>query len=110
MTSRSQKTQNIKLTKRVSIHFRKTQTTELARRVPFGFFNIHYGAKHQKTEGGPIGELFSNKSHNAKKIERWPFNLTRYCMLRGKKGQKPFWFSSLGQMVQFDTIKFRRTL
>ena len=29
-------------------------------------------------------------------------------MLRGKKG-KPFWLSSLGQLVQFDTINFRRT-
>ena len=26
-----------------------------------------------------------------------------------EKHEKPFWFSSLGQMVQFDTIKFRRT-
>ena len=29
-------------------------------------------------------------------------------MLRGKK-EKPFWFSSLGQMFQFDTIKLCRT-
>ena len=26
-----------------------------------------------------------------------------------EKQEKPFWFSSLGQMVQFDTIIFRRT-
>ena len=26
-----------------------------------------------------------------------------------EKEEKPFWFSSLGQMVPFDTIKFRRT-
>ena len=43
-----------------------------------------------------------------KKLEGGPFGLTQYCMLREKK-EKPFWFSSLGQMVQFDTIKFRRT-
>ena len=29
-------------------------------------------------------------------------------MLRGKIG-KPFWFSLLGQMIQFGTIKFCRT-
>ena len=29
-------------------------------------------------------------------------------MLRGQTG-KPFWFTSLGEMVQFDTIIFRRT-
>ena len=37
-----------------------------------------------------------------------PFILSRYCMLRGKRG-KPFWFRSLGQMIQFGTIKFGRT-
>ena len=26
-----------------------------------------------------------------------------------EKEEKPFWFSSLGQMIQFGTIKFRRT-
>ena len=42
------------------------------------------------------------------KTERGPFSFARYCVLRGKK-EKPFWFSSLGQMVQIDTIKFCRT-
>ena len=27
-----------------------------------------------------------------------------------EKEEKPFWFSSLGQMIQFGTIKFRSTL
>ena len=26
-----------------------------------------------------------------------------------EKEEKPFWFSSLGQMIQFGTIKFRKT-
>ena len=43
-----------------------------------------------------------------KKLKGGPFSLTRYCMLREKK-ENPFWFSSLGQMVQFDTLKYRRT-
>ena len=30
-------------------------------------------------------------------------------MLRGKREKKLFWFSSLAQMIQFDTLKFRRT-
>ena len=58
-------------------------------------------------KGGPFRDFFSEKCLTMpKKTERVPFSLTRYCMLRGKK---PFWFSSLGQMVQLDTIKFRRT-
>ena len=67
-------------------------------------------AKHQKIEGGAFGEIFSEKSFTMpkKKQKRGPFSLSRYCMLRGKRG-KPFWFSSLGQMVQFGTIKLRRT-
>ena len=42
-----------------------------------------------------------------KKLTRGPFRLAPYGMVRGKK-EKPFWFSSLGQMVQFDIIKFGR--
>ena len=47
------------------------------------------------------------KSRNAeKKLKGGPFGLVRYCMLRGK----PFWFSPLGQRVQFGLLlKFCRT-
>ena len=30
-------------------------------------------------------------------------------MLRGKKEEKPFWFISQRQMIQFGSIRFRRT-
>ena len=43
-------------------------------------------AKHQKIEGEPFEEISKQKSHNAEKTEK-----------------------GLGQMVHFDTIKFRRT-
>ena len=43
-----------------------------------------------------------------KQLNEGPFSLARYCMLRGKTG-KPFWFSSLGQIVQFGAIIFCRT-
>ena len=40
----------------------------------------------------------NEKSHSAEKnLKGEPFGLVRYCKLRGK----PFWFSSLGQQVQF---------
>ena len=71
-----------------------------------GFFNIHSVAKHQKIEGGNI--YFRKKSRSAEKNERGTFGLARYGMLRGKTG-KSFWFSSLGQMVQFGAIIFCRT-
>ena len=43
-----------------------------------------------------------------KKLKGGPFGLARYVMLPGKQ-EKPFWFSSLGQIVQFSAIIFCRT-
>ena len=63
-------------------------------------------------KGDPLG-FFSEKSHNAEKnLEGGPFSLSRYGMLRGKRG-KTFLVSSLGQMIQFiqfGTIKFCSTV
>ena len=41
-------------------------------------------------------------------MEGGPFGLAGYGMLRGKQ-EKPFWFSSLDQIVQFGAIIFCRT-
>ena len=43
-----------------------------------------------------------------KKTERGDPSVSRYGMLSGERG-KPFWFSSLDQMIQFGAIKFCRT-
>ena len=46
------------------------------------FFSTHSVSKLQKIEG----ELLVEKnSHNAKKTERGPFSVARYCMIREKK-------------------------
>ena len=60
----------------------------------------------KKIEGRPHWGtfFFRKKSHCLKKT----FSLARYCMLRWKKETR-FWFSYLGQIVQFDTIKLRKT-
>ena len=45
-----------------------------------------------------------------KKLKGGPLGLSRYGMLRGaEKEGNPFWFSSLGQLNKFGTIKIRRT-
>ena len=70
----------------------------------------------KKMQGGPFEEKKFRKKNSEKKclavpnkIERGGlFGLSRYGMLRGKTG-KTIWSSSLGQMVQFDTIIFCRT-
>ena len=77
---------------------------------PLEFFHIHSIAKHQKNEEGLLVKKISKKVPQCGK--NWiggPFSLAQYCMF-GEEKEKPFWFSSLGQMVQFDTIKFYRTI
>ena len=56
---------------------------------PFGIFQHPSVAKHQKIEGGPFWEkTFSKKvSQWRKKLKGGPFSLSRYCMLRGKRGK-----------------------
>ena len=62
---------------------------KLSRGFPLGFSNIHSVPKLRKIERGTLwGILFSKKSlAMPKKIERGPFSLSRYCMLREKRGK-----------------------
>ena len=57
------------------------------------------------------GKIFLQTSLTKPKQNRkkGPFSLARYCRVPGKTEKKPFWFSSLDEMDQFDTIIFRRT-
>ena len=62
-------------------------------------------------KGDPLSEKKVFEKSPTMPEKNWdegPFSLARYCMLR-EKNAKLFWLSSLGQMVQFDTIKIRRT-
>ena len=79
---------------------------------PLGFFNIHSVAKHQKNAGGPFGEkIFSKKmSRSAEKNERGEPLVSPGMVWYAEKQEKPFWFSSLDQIVQFGVIIFCRTL
>ena len=85
------------------------------RRNPLGFSNIHSVAKHQKNAGGPLRKKnFEKKSEKKclavpKKIERGDFLVSPGMICYAEKQVKPFWSSSLGQMVLFDTIIFCRT-
>ena len=76
---------------------------------PFGIFQHPFCRKTPKKWKGALwGKTFVQKSLAMPK-KNWkggPFGLVRYPMLRGK----PFWFSSLGQRVQFGVfLKFCRT-
>ena len=73
-----------------------------------GFSNIHFVAKQQKKiEGGPFEKKKSGKkSCSAEK--NWK-GVTPGMVCYAGKQEKPFWFSSLDQIVQFDAIIFCRT-
>ena len=86
------------------------------RRNPLGFSNIHSVAKHQKKcRGDPLRKKNSKKnpkknvSQCRKKIERGDSLVSPGMICYAEKQVKPFWTSSLGQMVLFDTIIFCRT-
>ena len=77
---------------------------------PLGFFNIHSVAKHHKNAGGdPLRKKFFRKKSLAvpKKNEKGGGALVSPGMIC--YAEKPFWFSSLGQTVQFGPIIFCRT-
>ena len=79
---------------------------------PLGFFNIHSVAKHQKNAGGTLwGKFFFRKKSLSvpKKNERGESLVSPGMVCYAEKQQKPFWFSSLDQIVHFDAIIFCRT-
>ena len=53
--------------------------------------------------------IFEKKSQSAEKTERGDSLVSPGMVCYAEKEEKPFWFSSLCQMIQFGTIKFCRT-
>ena len=79
---------------------------------PLGFSNIHSVAKqHKNWNGDPLGEKNFRKKNLAvsKKIGRWDPLVSPGMVWYAGKQEKPFWFSSLDQIVQFGAIIFCRT-
>ena len=75
-----------------------------------GFSNIHSVAKHQKMQGDPLGKNSKKSvSQCRKKVERGDSLVSPGMVCYAEKQVKPFWSSSLGQMMQFATIIFCRT-
>ena len=78
-----------------------------------GFSNIHSVAKQQKIlKGGPFEEKNFRKKSLAvpKKIGRGDPLVSPGMVCYAGKQEKPFWFSSLDQIVQFGAIIFCRTI
>ena len=79
---------------------------------PLRFFNIHSVAKHQKNAGGTLWgkNFFEKKSRSAEKNERGEPLVSPGMVCYAEKQEKPFWFSSLDQIVQFGAIIICRTI
>ena len=77
-------------------------------RGPFGIFQHPFCRKTSKNcKGDPLGKIFFlKKSHSAEKNERGDLLVSPGMVYYA---EKPFWFSSLGQIVQFGAIIFCRT-
>ena len=90
-----------------------TMPKKTEKRNTLGFSNIHSVAKHQKNAGATLwGKKIEEKKKCLvvpKKIERGDSLVSPGMVCYAEKQVKPFWSSSLGQMVQFDTIIFCRT-
>ena len=74
------------------------------RRDPWDFSTSILSQNIKKLEGDILGIFFRKKCHNAKKLKRDPL-VSPGTVCYAEKEKKPFWFSSLGQMIQFGTIK-----
>ena len=61
-------------------------------------------------KGNPLGKFFFHEKSltKPKKLKGGPL-VSPGIVCYAEKEEKHFWFSSLGQMIQFGTIKFRRT-
>ena len=108
-----------KIEENKNFHFREKISQcrkKTERGDPLGFFNIHSVAKHQKNAGGTLEEKkirrkkFRKKmSRSAEKNERGESLVSPGMVCYAEKQEKPFWFSSLDQIVHFDAIIFCRT-
>ena len=63
----------------------------------------------KKMQGGPFREIFSKSLAVPKKNERGELLVSPGMVCYAEKQEKPFWFSSLDQIVQFGAIIFCRT-
>ena len=82
---------------------------------PFGIFQHPFCRKtSKKMQGDPLRKKIRKKIRKKclavpKKIERGDSLVSPGMICYAEKQVKPFWSSSLGQMVLFDTIIFCRT-
>ena len=97
-----------KIEENKNFHFRKkiSQCRKKTERGTLWDFSTSILSQNiKKMQGDPLGKIFfsKKKSRSAEKNERGRL----WCY--AEKQEKPFWFSSLDEIVHFDAIIFCRT-
>ena len=107
-----------KLKKKFFFHFREKNLTmpKKLKGGPFEVFQHPFCRKtSKKCRGDPLGKKISKKKFRKKclavpkKIERGDSLVSPGLVCYAEKQVKPFWFSSLDQIVHFGAIIFCRT-
>ena len=89
------------------LRLKNSKSTKLT--GPFRIFQHPLLQNIKKLKRDPLVEFFSRKkSHKAEKLKEGTHQSLPLLYVTRKK-EKPFWFSSLSQMMQFGTIKFHIT-
>ena len=84
---------------------------KLKGRTLWGFSTSILSQNSKKLKGRPFGEIFFSRKKSLimpKKTERGDPLVSPGMVCYAGKQEEPFWFSSLGQMVQFGAIIFCR--
>ena len=88
----------------------KSHNAEKLKGGPFGIFQHPICRKTSKKCRGTLWEIFfANKVSQCHKNGRGDHLVLPCVICYAEKQEKPFWFSSLGQIVQFGAIIFCRT-
>ena len=96
--------------KSLKIFRKKFSNAKKLKGDPSGFFNIHSIAKHQKMKCRPFGEKkIEKKAHSAERNCKGTLRPRSLLYVTLKKKEQHFLLTSLSQMVQFDSFKYRRT-
>ena len=102
-----------KLKKKIFIFGKKSHNAEkkLKGGTLWDFSTSILSQNIKKMQGGPFGEkfFFEKKSRSAEKNERGESLVSPGMVCYAEKQEKPFWFSSLDEIVHFDAIIFCRT-
>ena len=95
---------------KTNFRIKVSQCQKTERGTLWGFSTSILSQNSKKLNGDPLGKKFPEKSLAVPKKWKGDPLVSPGMVCYAGKQEKPFGFSSLGQMMQFETIKFCRTI